>query len=208
MKKLLARWKKSAFRRSIGVLSPADQRKVGAIALLQVFMGALDLIGVVAIGLLGALSVTGLQSGQPGNRVTSALNLLHISGQTFQTQALILSAGAVILLVGRTILSIFFTRRILFFLSRRGAMISASLVSRLLSQPLLMVQERTTQETLYAVTTGVSLIALQVLATAVVIVSDLSLLVVMMVGLFIIDPMTAVGTFLVFLIIVVLFNKV
>lgn len=201
MKKLLARWKKSAFRRSIGVLSPADQRKVGAIALLQVFMGALDLIGVVAIGLLGALSVTGLQSGQPGNRVTSALNLLHISGKTFQTQALILSAGAVILLVGRTILSIFFTRRILFFLSRRGAMISASLVSRLLSQPLLMVQERTTQETLYAVTTGVSLIALQVLATAVVIVSDLSLLVVMMVGLFIIDPKTAVGTFLVFFII-------
>lgn len=201
MKKLLARWKKSAFRRSIGVLSPADQRKVGAIALLQVFMGALDLIGVVAIGLLGALSVTGLQSGQPGDRVTSALNLLHISGQTFQTQALILSAGAVILLVGRTILSIFFTRRILFFLSRRGAMISASVVSRLLSQPLLMVQERTTQETLYAVTTGVSLIALQVLATAVVIVSDLSLLVVMMAGLFIIDPMTAVGTFLVFFII-------
>ena len=201
MKKLLARWKKSAFRRSIGVLSPADQRKVGAIALLQVFMGALDLIGVVAIGLLGALSVTGLQSGQPGDRVTSALNLLHISGQTFQTQALILSAGAVILLVGRTILSIFFTRRILFFLSRRGAMISANLVSRLLSQPLLMVQERTTQETLYAVTTGVSLIALQVLATAVVIVSDLSLLVVMMAGLFIIDPMTAVGTFLVFFII-------
>lgn len=201
MKQLLARWEKSSFRRSIGVLSAADQRKVGAIALLQVFMGALDLIGVVAIGLLGALSVTGLQSGQPGDRVTSALNLLHISGKTFQTQALILSAGAVILLVGRTILSIFFTRRILFFLSRRGAMISASLVSRLLSQPLLMVQERTTQETLYAVTTGVSLIALQVLATAVVIVSDLSLLVVMMVGLFIIDPMTAVGTFLVFFII-------
>ena len=201
MKKLLARWKKSAFRRSIGVLSPADQRKVGAIALLQVFMGALDLIGVVAIGLLGALSVTGLQSGQPGDRVTSALNLLHISDETFQTQALILSAGAVILLVGRTILSIFFTRRILFFLSRRGATISANLVSRLLSQPLLMVQERTTQETLYAVTTGVSLIALQVLATAVVIVSDLSLLVVMMVGLFILDPITAIGTFLVFFII-------
>ncbi len=191
----------SAFRRSIGVLSAADQRKVGAIALLQVFMGALDLIGVVAIGLLGALSVTGLQSGQPGDRVTSALNLLHISEKTFQTQALILSAGAVILLVGRTVLSIFFTRRILFFLSRRGAMISASLVSRLLSQPLLMVQKRTTQETLYAVTTGVSLIALQVLATAVVIVSDLSLLVVMMVGLFVIDPITAIGTFLVFFII-------
>lgn len=161
-------------------------------------MGALDLLGVVAIGLLGALSVTGLQSHKPGDRVSSALRVLHISGSSFQTQATILGAGAIFLLVGRTVLSIFFTRRILFFLSRRGAKISANLVARLLSQPLLTVQARTTQETLYAVTRGVELIVLQVLATAVVLVSDISLLLVMTIGLFVVDPPTAVGTFMVF----------
>lgn len=161
-------------------------------------MGALDLMGVIAIGLLGALSVTGLQSDEPGDRVNSALRFLHISDASFQTQATILGISAVFLLVGRTLLSIFFTRRILFFLSRRGAKISANLISRLLSQPLLTVQERTTQETLYAVTSGVSLITLQVLATAVVLVSDISLLLVMAIGLFAVDPTTAIGTFLVF----------
>ena len=80
-------------------------------------------------------------------------------------------------------------------------MISANLISRLLSQPLLMIQTRTTQEMLYAVTVGVSLIVLQVLATAVVMISDISLLVVMIIGLFIVDPITAIGTFLVFFII-------
>ena len=161
-------------------------------------MGVLDLLGVIAIGLLGALSVTGLQSHKPGDRVGSALRLLHLTGSTFQAQATILGLGAVFLLVGRTILSIFFTRRILFFLSRRGAAISANLISRLLAQPLLTVQARTTQETLYAVTNGVALITLQVLATAVVLVSDVSLLLIMAIGLFIVDPTTSIGTFVVF----------
>ena len=198
MKNLRDLWRISAIGRSLRVLSRADQKKVIAVAILQIFMGVLDLLGVVAIGLLGALSVSGLQSQKPGDRVGSALRLLHISDSTFQVQATILGIAAVVLLVGRTVLSIFFTRRVLFFLSRRGAAISASLISRLLSQPLLTVQARTTQETLYAVTNGVSLITLQVLATAVVLISDISLLIIMTVGLFVVDSTTSIGTFVVF----------
>jgi len=180
------------------VLTPSDRRKIAGITILQILMGGLDLLGVIAVGLLGALSVSGLQSNNPGDRVSAALKILHIHEATFQTQVLILGGSAVVLLVGRTILSIFFTRRILFFLSRRGARISADLISRLLSQPLLLVQSRTTQETVYAVTTGVERIVLQVLATAVVWIADLSLLLIMIVGLLVVDPTTALSTFLVF----------
>ena len=189
---------KGPLSRAIKVLSRSDRRKIIGITILQAFMGGLDLLGVVAVGLLGALSVTGLQSNNPGDRVSAALKVLHIQDATFQTQALILGISAVVLLVGRTILSIFFTRRILFFLSRRGAKISADLISRLLSQPLLLVQSRTTQETVYAVTTGVERIVLQVLATAVVWIADLSLLIIMIIGLLVVDPITAIATFLVF----------
>ena len=191
----------SAIGRSTRILTKVDRRKVIAATMLQILMSGLDLLGVIAIGLLGALSVTGLQSSNPGNRVNAALEILHIQNATFQDQALILGISAVVLLVGRTILSIFFTRRILFFLSRRGAKISAELISRLLSQSLLVVQSRTTQETVYAVTTGVERIVLQVLATTVVWIADLALLVVMMIGLLIVDPVTAVSTFFVFLLV-------
>ena len=192
------RFDKGPLGRAFKVLTPLDRRKVAGITILQVLMGGLDLLGVVAVGLLGALSVSGLQSNNPGDRVSTALKILRINEATFQTQVFILGSSAVVLLVGRTILSIFFTRRILFFLSRRGARISADLISRLLSQPLLLVQARTTQETVYAVTTGVERIVLQVLATAVVWVADLSLLMIMIVGLLVVDPITAVATFLVF----------
>lgn len=198
MRRLQERWQKSTFGRAVHVLSPKDQRKVAAVVVLQVCIGALDLLGVIAIGLLGALSVTGLQSQLPGNRVSSALNFLHLSHSSFQNQALILGTGAVVLLVGRTVISIFFTRRILFFLSNRGAQISANLVSRLLSQSLIAIQSRTSQETLFAVTRGVEYVTLQILAPTIVLVSDVALLIIMAIGLFAIDPLTAIGTFLVF----------
>ena len=203
----MKRLRKSRLSRAIKVLSRADQRKIIAITVLQILMGGLDLLGVIAIGLLGALSVTGLQSGEPGDRVSAALRILHIQSATFQRQAVILGISAVVLLVGRTVLSIFFTRRTLFFLSRRGAKISADLISRLLSQSLLVVQSRTTQETVYAVTTGVERIVLQVLATTVVWIADLALLVVMMAGLLVVDSVTAISTFLVFLLVGYLLYK-
>lgn len=191
-------FKEGEFKRAIKVLSPNDRRKILGISILQALMGGLDLLGVMAVGLLGALSVSGIQSNNPSDRVGSALEIIQIQDLAFQTQVLILGVSAVVLLVSRTILSIYFTRRILFFLSRRGAKISAELISKLLSQPLMLVQSRTTQETVYAVTTGVERIVLQVLATSVVWIADLSLLVIMIIGLLVIDPITAIATFLVF----------
>ena len=202
-----SRWSETEIGRSLNILPKGDRNKVLVIAVIQASLGILDLLGVMAIGLLGALSVTGIQSQKPGDQIHSALDFLSLSGSTFQTQAMILVISAALLLVGRTLLSIIFTRRILFFLSRRGAKISANLIARLLSQPLLTVQARTTQETLFAVTSGVSLITLQILATSIVMISDFSLLLIMAVGLFVVNPSTAIATFIVFSFILYLIYK-
>jgi ABC-type multidrug transport system fused ATPase/permease subunit len=201
------RWQSSMIARSFSVLSPSDQRKIAAISVLQVCLSVLDLLGVLVIGLLGALSVTGVRSATPDSRLNSVLQFLNISNLTFQNQALILGVMAVVILVGRTLLSIFFTRRILFFFSRRGAIISADLISRLLSQSILIIQKKTTQEILYSVTRGVELIMLQVLATLVVLISDVSLLIILGIGLFAVDPTTAVGTSVVFVVIGILLYR-
>jgi ABC-type multidrug transport system fused ATPase/permease subunit len=158
----------------------------------------LDLIGVAIIGLLGALSVSGLQSLPVDSRIGLLLKKIGIDNLSFQQQCLILGISAALILVGRTILSILITRYILFFLSRSGAKISSGLVTRLLSQSLLTVQSRTIQEALFSVTVGVQVIVLQVLAMSAVLVSDISLLIILAIGLFVIDPITAVGTVFIF----------
>jgi ABC-type multidrug transport system fused ATPase/permease subunit len=54
------------------------------------------------------------------------------------------------------------------------------------------------QQTLYAVTSGVDSIAMGVLNTSVLIISDTSLLIILGIGLFVVDPVVALSTLLVF----------
>jgi ABC-type multidrug transport system fused ATPase/permease subunit len=188
----------STIARSVRVLPRSDRPKIIAVVLLQIGLGFLDLVGVAAFGVLGALAVTGVQSIQPGNRVSGVLSLLGLSHLSFQNQIAVLGLSAAGVLVLRTVLSIVVTRKIFFFLSRRAAMISTDLVSRLLSQSLLKVQERSTQDTLYSLTAGVTSITLGVLGTSIALISDGSLLIIMVIALFVVDSTIAITSLLFF----------
>lgn len=193
-----SRIKNSGIFRSAKVLDRSDHQKILVVVALQIFLGILDLIGVAFVGILGALAVTGVQSGRTGSRVEWALETLNISGLSFQNQVAILGSVATVLLVSRTVLSALFVRKTFFFLSRRGAKISAKLISKVLSQSLVSLNSRTNQETLYGITTGVSTITTGILGTLVALISDGSLLIVMTAGLIIVDPIMAGGTLLIF----------
>lgn len=192
---------RSLLRRCISVFSKRDQKRIVAVVILQIGLGALDLIGVLLIGLIGALAVTGIQSSEPGNRVGSILDLLHLNEYSFQSQTAVLGIAATFVLVGRTIFSVFFTRKVLFFISRRSAVISGELIQRVLQQNILKVNSKTIQETIYSVTTGVVAVTLGVVGTSVSIIADVSLLLVMAVGLVAVDPIVAISTFVLFTIV-------
>jgi ABC-type multidrug transport system fused ATPase/permease subunit len=184
--------------RAFKVLTHSDKRKLVFVSIAQVGMGFLDLFGIAIIGILGALAITGVQSSQPGNRVSTALRFMQLDSFQFQTQVAVLALIAGTLLTGRTILSIYFTKRILYFLSLRGASISSNLISKLLRESRLKVQERTTQQTLYSVTAGVNLLVLGVIAVAISLITDIALLMVIALGLLYVDPYVAVASFLFF----------
>ena len=173
------------------VLPDKDLKKISLVIVLQIFMGLIDLLGVALIGILGALAVSGVQSTEPGSKVAMFLRLVNLDGLAFQTQAAILGTLAAVILISRTLISVIFTRRTLFFLSRRGAILTTNLVSKLLSEPLIRIQQNTSQDLVFALTTGVNAITLGILGTGVILISDLSLLLVMGVGLFIVDPIIA-----------------
>ena len=160
---------------------------------MQVLLSFLDLLGIAIIGLLGSLAVTGIQSQQPVGRVASLLKFIHLQDQTLQYQATALGVGAALLLVVRTISSVYFTRRTMFFLGRRSAAISADLVARLFSRPLLEIQRRTSQQTIFALTTGVNTVTLGIISAAAALISDFVLLIVMTAGLLFVAPILAIS---------------
>jgi ABC-type multidrug transport system fused ATPase/permease subunit len=195
---LKSKYRQTNLWRSTRVLSRRDQKRIIAVIFLQISFSILDLIGVALIGIIGALAIRGVSSQAPGDRVSSALEFLNLEGQEFQVQVAFLALGATFLLVLRTLLSILFTRRTLQFLAHRGAMITESLFSKLLSQSLMGIQKRSSQESLYALTNGVSIIVIGVLGTIVSVISDLALLIILSIGVFAVDPTTAILAILFF----------
>lgn len=192
---------KSSIYRSVSLIPKSDRYKIGLILVIQVGLGILDLIGVAIVGVLGALAINGVASREPGNRMFSILNFLNIENESLQFQATALGCMAATLLIGKTIISVLFSRRILLFLSRRGAKISIELLSKILSQPMQGLQTRSMQQNLYSVTAGVNAITIGIIASTVGLISDVMLLGILTFGLFVVDTVVAFSTLALFSII-------
>lgn len=154
-------------------------------------IGALDLIGVVLLGLVVAMA-SAIATGSSlliGQRWLSTLGLSE--SPTPRDVALIASLAAAAL-VGKSFMSFFLTRRTFRFLANRQAMLASLLAETLLTRPLLEVQRRASQETSYALTTGVNAVTLGIVGQAVVGVSEIVVMSVLVLGLFLIDALVTI----------------
>lgn len=175
----------------IALFSRSERRKITFVVLIQVVLGFLDLLGVAIIGVVGALAVTGIQSREPGSRIAQILTSLNLESSSLQVQTATLTTLAAFFLVSRTILSIFVSRRVLLFISNRSAAISSDLISHILNQDLNKINSRSIHETIYMSTAGVTAATTGVIGTIVTVIADASILVVMSIGLFALDPVAA-----------------
>lgn len=183
---------------SFKTLSRKERRRIAVVAVIQVGLGFLDLVGVAIIGVIGSLAVNGIQSRAPGTRIAEILGFLGLEGFTFQTQVAILGTGAALVLVSRTLISMYFSKKILHFLARRAAVTSNRLVSSLMNSQLKTIHLRSKQETIYAVTEGVNMMMLNIVGTVVGVASDIFLLIILSAGLFVVNPIMAIATLLTF----------
>ena len=188
---------KTILYKAICLLPNEDRVKIFFVLVIQIFLGILDLLGVAILGFIGALSFSGVQSLKPGNRTTDLINYVGIGNFSFQEQVAILAAASVFIFIIRTAISIILLKKCFYFLSRRGAQISTDLFSKLMTSSLIKIQERTTQQTLHAITVGVQSITF-ILGISINLFADMSISIVMIIGLFIVDPLLAFLTILFF----------
>ena len=170
------------------ILPRGDRRRLYRVVAAQLIVGLLDLIGVIGIGLLGTLAVTGISSTTAPTSVQNALITLKLDGFSFQTQVAIIAIIIGILLIGRTVLSVILNRRILRFLSMKSAEISEEIYSRLINSNLELIQGRPVSEYLHILSAGVSKVSIGIIGTATIVFSDGLLLFALGLGLFIINP--------------------
>jgi ABC-type multidrug transport system fused ATPase/permease subunit len=191
-------FRQSDLWRSTQVLARVDRIRLALVVLFQISFSLLDLAGVASIGMIGALTIRGVGSQKPGDRVSKVLNFLQLENQTLQKQVAVLAIAATLLFLLRTALSIIFTSKTLKFLSRRGARLTTHLFSQSLNRPFLQLQSKSQQETLYALTNGISIISIGVLGVLVNAIADTALLVVLFIGMVFVDAATAFFVLIIF----------
>jgi ABC-type multidrug transport system fused ATPase/permease subunit len=180
------------------LLDKKDRFRLFLVLVVNTLLAFLDLIGVALIGVATAVLIRGLQSQEAGDQVSRFLELLNLDGIAQRSLLIFLISTAVFFFILKTILSVYFLRRTLRYMSVRNAQISSTLVSKMLNRPVEKIFSKSIQHQIYIVTSGVERLIGGVVTTLVVIASDLVLLIVILIGLMLVDPITSIGTFVVF----------
>jgi ATP-binding cassette subfamily C protein len=175
-----------------------DIKKLISLSIVQSTLALLDMIAVGIVGLLGALSVSGIQSRAPGDRVLKVLQVLGIENNSLQIQVSILATFATFLMVIRTLSSMYMTRRTLLFLADKNSELSTTLIEKILRQPILFFRKKSINELNYIISSGVPSFVMGVMGSLIILVSDFSVLLLIAIGLLIIDPIMASTVFVFF----------
>ena len=191
-------FKFSEIKKVLLLLEKKDRFKLFLVLIINMFLAFLDLLGVALIGITSAILIRGLQGLAAGDQVTRFLELLNLDGLPQRNLLILLGGTAILFFITKTIMSVYFLRRTLRYMSIRNAQISSSLVSKMLNRPVEKIFSKSIQHQIYNVTDGVEKLVGGAVTSLVVIASDLVLLLVILIGLMLVDPVTSIGTFFVF----------
>jgi ATP-binding cassette subfamily C protein len=165
---------------------------------IQSTLSFIDLVSVFIIGLLASLSLGGTREGNSGSLVVKGLNLLGIDEFDFRSQVLSLGFFAIVLVLFRTFSSIALSKLILFELSKQVVSLSQALLRGLTSQNYAKLKTISIHDILFAATTGAEVVMMNVVAARITIISETVLLLVLLTGIFFINPLLFLQAVLLF----------
>ena len=160
------------------------------------FLSTLDLIGVLAFGLIASEVISGISPSFNSNATNSVLKYLSLENTSLQLRVAMLTSGAILLMIIKTILLFFVQKRIYNFLAYKSAALTAYILQELLNRD----KNRTSSisNDMYTATTGVQNIFSHIVSNILTVVADIIVSASLMLTLFVIDPLVAMFTVLAF----------
>ena len=123
---------RQTIKASLALLSRRDRRILILVTLAQMSTAFLDLLGVLLIGVVTALSVSVMSQAPPPAFVQTAMDRFGLADVDIITLATTLAVVAGVVLIAKSIINLLLTRRVLRFLANRQAMVSGRLAAGLL----------------------------------------------------------------------------
>jgi ABC-type multidrug transport system fused ATPase/permease subunit len=181
-------------KKATALISKTDKRKYWVLTSLQSALSVVDLASVAVVGLIGSIAVNGISQVGPGDSAKKWLTIFGLENFSVQSQAAILGLFVGLLLTSKSVSSMMLNRKMLFFLGYRSSKISRQLISKLVQQNALVLEANSAQKLIYSATTGINSIVIGILGNFSALVGDVSLCIVLSVGLFVYSPGTTIVT--------------
>lgn len=191
---------------SLGLIQPKSRKVLKRKMAIQALLGILDFIGVALIGLLGAVAVSGLESTNQEGAATRIVGILGISNFSFQVQVGILGVAACLFLLLRTFLSILVTHRALKFLAGESSKLGEKLMRDCLERGLVFLESKERSHLLFTFTDAVNHLIIGVIGASIILASDISVLIIMSIGLLLFSPGLAISALVFFTIVALILN--
>lgn len=191
----------------IKILSKRNRRILFAGIILQLAINLGDIAAIAMVGALGALGANYVAGISLPSWITSGLNTLGLSNFSIQSLIVYISILTATLFILKSVLTSIGTLKLFKFIARRQSEISTSLVTSLARANFRWVRKQNLQQITYSVTDGVNAVTIGIIGNFILLVSDLSLLVFIVLVLIFIHPATALFTFIFFGLVSIVLNK-
>ena len=179
---------RAVIQNSLALLSPVQRRKFILLMIFQFLTSLLDLLAVLAMGVLTIAGTVGISGEDNQGLINSFVVLLRRQFVSESDLLIVLGVIAAFLFFSKSLISLYFSRRALRFLSARSVEISEKNLREFLNNTLAFVQKRASQEIVVGLNDGISSLMLVILGSISALASEIGLLVILGVGLFVLDP--------------------
>ena len=179
---------RAIMQNSLALLSPIHRRKFFLLMVFQFLTSLLDLLAVMAMGILTIAGTADVSRENNQGLINNVLGLLRRQFASESDLLIVLGVIAAFLFFSKSLISLYFSRRALRFLSARSVEISEKNLGEFLNNSLVFVQKRPSQEIVVGLNNGVSSSMLVILGSVSVLASEVGLLMILGVGLFVLDP--------------------
>ena len=175
-------------RSCLSLLDKRDRTLLLTSALLQMSLVLLDLLGILLIGSIVAITTSAVQGRELPSTIREIIELLDLENLSPQDLATVFGVVAAIALLSKSFLTYYLNLRHLRFLAHREAKISARMAEMILKQPITVLQKFGTPEYQHSLTIGASSATVGIISGSIALSSEFFLQIIMATTLFVFSP--------------------
>ena len=172
------------------ILNPNERKKYRLLIITGAFLNLMDLLGLLLVVSLISLSSQKITTVNKNDFTDKIINKLNLNAQPTENLIFWISLMTVTLFLLKTVLSILVSKKTLVFLSNVSLKLSYETLKNYLNQTGKPNKEYYTGEMVYSLSLGIPRIIFVILGSASVMISDLTLLLLMIISLILFDLQT------------------